>query len=116
VRGEERWLGIRILVAFEDVYRVYREVIAAGIQVLRPQVETRSIGLDHLEGEIARLEPQVVICSRDKPASLPLEIAWIKIPIDSVPHSKLTLESLLMVIDEFQETRSTGKIAAQSGL
>jgi hypothetical protein len=92
-------VSIRVLVAFEDVYRAYREVIAAGIQVLRPRFEVTSTGLEELEGEMARLDPQVVVCSRDKPASLPPEVAWVKVPIDSVPNSKLTLEALLTVID-----------------
>jgi hypothetical protein len=106
VRGEVRWLGIRILVAFEEVYRVYREVIAAGIAVMRPQLEVASAGLEDLEGEIARLDPQLVLCSRDKPASVPPEVAWIKVPIEAFPHTSglLTLEKLITLIDEFEET------------
>jgi hypothetical protein len=106
VRGEKWRLGIRILVAFEDVYRVYREVIASGIQVLRPQHEVASAGLEDLEGEIARLHPQLVVCSRDKPASISTEVAWIKVPIDAFPHTSglLTLEKLLTLIDRFEET------------
>jgi hypothetical protein len=105
VRGEERRLGIRILVAFEDVYRVYREVIASGIQVLRPQYEVASAGLEDLQGEIARLDPQLVVCNRDKPASISTEVAWIKVGIDDFPHTSelLTLEKLLTLIDKFDE-------------
>ena len=44
-------MGIRVLVAFEDLYRTYREVIAAAIQVLRPQVDVSTTGLDDLEAE-----------------------------------------------------------------
>jgi hypothetical protein len=109
------WLGIRVLVAFEDVYRLYREMIAAGVRVLRPQVEVTTTGLDELEGEVARLHPQVVVCSLDKPASLPPELAWVKVPIDAVPQSKLTLETLLEVIDESQETRVLGGAGANPG-
>ena len=106
MRGEEGQLGIRILVAFDDVYRAYREVIAAGIQLLRPQLEVASAGLEDLEGEIARLDPQLVVCSRDKPASISPEVAWIKAPIEAFPHTSelLTLEKLLTLIDDFEET------------
>jgi hypothetical protein len=93
-------VGIRILVAFEDVYRAYREVIAAGIQVLRPQLEVTSTNLAELEGEIARLDPQVVISSLDKPASLRNGVAWSKVSIDFAPQSEATLEALLALIDE----------------
>ncbi len=62
---------MRVLVAFDEVYHIYREVIAAGIQLLRPQVEVATTGLDELEQEVARLDPQVVVCSRDRPASVP---------------------------------------------
>ena len=60
-----RWLGIRVLVAFEDQYRAYREVIGAAIRVLRPQVDVTTTGLDDLEAEVARLDPLVVMCSQD---------------------------------------------------
>ena len=108
-------LSIRILVAFEDVYRIYREVIAAGVQVLRPEVEVTSTGLDELEEEVARLHPQVVVCSLDKPASLPPELTWVKVPIDAGPESKTTLETLIEVIDESQETRALGGAGATPG-
>jgi len=64
-------VAIRVLVAFDSAYRAYREVIGAAIRVLRPQVEVATTDLDDLEAEVARLDPQVVISSRDKPASPP---------------------------------------------
>lgn len=112
-------MGMRILVAFEDVYRAYREVIAAGVQVMRPQLEVASAGLEDLEGEIARLDPQLVVCSREKPASIPPEVAWIKAPIDAFPHTSelLTLEKLITLIDELEETyRAPGRTGAKPGL
>jgi hypothetical protein len=92
-------------VAFEDVYRIYREVIAASIRVLRPQIEVTTTGLlDNLEGEVAHLHPQVVVCSQDKPASLPPGLAWAKIPLAPVPQtSNVTLETLLGIIDGTEE-------------
>jgi hypothetical protein len=89
-------------------------VIAAGIQVLRPQVEVSTTSLNELEREITRLDPQVVICSRDKPASLPPGLTWAKVPIDPVPQtSNITLGTLLAVIDETEETRSHGGVGAE---
>jgi hypothetical protein len=98
-----------VLVAFEDVYRVYRDTIAAGIRLLRPEFEVMSTNLDELEREIARLDPQVVVCSQDEPASKYPELTWVKAPIETDPHSEvLTLEKLLAIIDESQETRALG--------
>jgi hypothetical protein len=102
---------MRVLVAFDEVYRVYREVIAAAIQLLRPQVEVTTTGLDQLEHEAARLDPQVVVCSIDKPASLPPRVAWIRVPFDPIPRtSEFTLAKLLAVIDRVQETSQPGQL------
>ena len=108
-------VSIRILVAFEDVYRAYREVIAAGIQVLRPQLEVTSTNLVELEGEIARLDPQVVISSLDKPASAPDGVAWAKVTIDFAPKSEVTLEALLTLIDKHPESKSPGGSPEEPG-
>jgi hypothetical protein len=101
-------VNIRVLVALEDEYRAYREVIAAGIQILRPNVEVTTATLEELEAEVARLDPQVVISSHDKPASVRAEVSWAKEPIDSVPRSNTTLEALLAVIDEHAGSKSAG--------
>jgi len=43
---------VRVLVAFEESYRSYRETIAAAIKVLRPQLEVGSVVLSGLEEEL----------------------------------------------------------------
>jgi hypothetical protein len=108
VAMQEEVVRIQVLVAFEGVYRAYREVLAAGIQVLRPQLEVTTTDLTNLEGEIARLDPQVVIASVGKPASVRDDVAWAKVSIDSAPQSEVTLEALLTLIDEHSESKSPG--------
>jgi hypothetical protein len=109
-----RWLGIRVLVAFEDQYRAYREVIGAAIQVLRPQVEVTTTGLDDLEADVARLDPQLVVCSQDSPASLPPVVTWARVPIELSPRSSdVTLETLLAVIDGVEKPSSPGALRAK---
>ena len=100
-------MGIRILVAFEDVYRAYREVIAAGIHIMRPQHEVASSGLEDLQGEIARLDPHLVVCTQDKPAGISPEVAWVKAPIETFPYTSdlLTLDKLLTFIDDLEVTK-----------
>jgi len=102
-----------VLVATEDEYRAYREVIAAGVQMLRPDTEVTAIGLDLLEGELARRDPEVVVCSRPgRPAEAEGRLAWVELPLDPTRPTKIslggrrsestnpTLETLLAVIDE----------------
>jgi len=88
-------------------------VIAGGIEALRPGTEVAAVGLDRLEGELARLDPEVVVCSR--PGSLAEaegRLAWIELSLDPTRPTKISLggrqseatnpalETLLAVIDE----------------
>jgi hypothetical protein len=109
-------VAIRVLVAFDNAYRAYREVIGAAIRVLRPQVEVTTTDLDDLEAEVARLDPQVVISSRDKPASLPPVVTWAKVPIEPGSQtSDVTLEMLLAVVDRVEKPSSPGSLRAKRG-
>lgn len=99
--------------AFEDGYDIYRDVIASVIETLRPHVEVTTARLETLEAELARLEPQMVICGRSETADPPNDrLAWVEIPMDPVRPAKIylggrtseshgpTLETLLKIIDE----------------
>ena len=57
---------MRVLVVFEDVRSMYREVIARAIRDLRPDLEVYSGASRELEHELASIDPHVVICSRPK--------------------------------------------------
>ena len=110
-----------MLVAIEDEYRAYREVIAAGIEALRPVTEVAAIGLDQLEGELARLDPEVVVCSRPDPAGWRVRPAWVELSLDTSRPTKIfgggrrseatdpTLETLLAVMDEAEGLLRTQK-------
>ena len=101
-----------MLVAIEDEYRAYREVIAAGTEMLRPETEVAAIGLDQLEGELARLDPEVVVCTRPQPAGSRVRVAWVELSLDPTRPTKISigrrrsestnpaLETLLAVIAE----------------
>ncbi len=99
--------------AFEDGYDIYRDVIASVVEVLRPQVEVTTASLKTLEEELARLEPQMVICGRSETADPPNDrLAWIELPMDPVQPAKIslggrtseshgpTLDTMLKIIDE----------------
>jgi ribosomal protein S7 len=102
-------------VAFEDQYRAYREVIAAAIQVLRPQLEVTTTGLDGLEAEVARRNPRVVISSQNRPASLRPGGTWVQVPLEVGPRTQVTLENLLEVIDGVDNPSSPGALKAKQG-
>jgi hypothetical protein len=103
-------LGIRVLVAFDDQYQTYREVIAAAIQVLRPQVEVSTTDLDDLEAQVARLNPRVVISSQNRPASLRPGGTWVQVPLEVGPRTEVTMENLLEAIDGVDYPSSPGAI------
>ena len=103
---------IRVLVAFEDDYHVYREMIAAVFRALRPGIEVKSITLEALERELERFDPEVVICNGHKEVESSTRLAWIELSVDPFKPSKIsvrgrhfertnpTVEELIEVIDE----------------
>jgi hypothetical protein len=113
-RSEARGADIRILVALEDDYRAYREVIAAGIRILRAHAEVETANLEALEEELERFDPQLVICSGHKQVESGGKPAWIELSLDPTQPTKIsiggrylersnpTVETLLEVIDELE--------------
>ena len=103
---------MRILVSFEDDYRSHRDVIAAGIRILRPHAEVETADADALEEERTRFEPEVVICSRPSAADSNDGLAWIELSLDPLRPSNIrvgnrrwestnpALEALLGIIDD----------------
>jgi hypothetical protein len=99
-------------VAFEDDYQVYREMTAAVLRALRPGIEVKSTTLEELERELARFDPEVVICTGHKEVESGTRLAWIELSVDPFLPTKIsvggrhfertnpTIEELLEIIDE----------------
>jgi hypothetical protein len=108
-----------MLVAFEEDYRAYRDVLAAAIRILRPQAEVENASLESLGERIEHFDPELVVCSRPNTVDPGGRIAWVELSIDPTRPSKVcvggrysestnpTLEVLLAVIDEVEELIQT---------
>ena len=120
LRPVGRDLRPRVLVAFEDEYRSYRETIARALESLRPRAEVAVTSLDALEDEIKLTAPHLVICSQPGPPSAArTTVAWVELPNDpwrpaSISMegscyrvSNLTLDDLLAAIDRTEELVQT---------
>ena len=76
--GKEDTLEVmRVLVANEPF--VYREVISAAFQELRPHVEVISVEPEHLDREFLRLVPHLVVCSRVTALVKRGAVAWVEL-------------------------------------
>jgi len=77
-------------VAFEDTYRAYREVLAAGLRMLHHyEVETSTI--EALEGEIVRFRPKVVICYGHEDVGRQDVFVWIELSVNLAEPTKVRL-------------------------
>lgn len=74
--------NLTVLVAFEDEYRAYRGAISTAVRDLRPLVRVEASGTDALHRELARFEPQVVICTRPEGPETADRVAWIELPLE----------------------------------
>lgn len=110
---------MRILIAFENEYRIYGETIARVIRELRPSIEVTVAEAGTLGEEVGRLLPELVISSRAKSLSLACKPAWIELSLEHGRPSRicvgggcsesqdLTLGELLSVVDEAQRLSGT---------
>ena len=105
----------RVLVAFGEEHRAYREVIVAGIRILRPQVEVATATPTEIEKEIESFDPQMVVCGASVPADPGAVPAWVELDLLPGRPAKirvggsrrtsvnLDLEGLLTIVDEAAE-------------
>ena len=124
----QRTPGMRVLVAFEDPRRLYRDVFVKAISDLRPTLTVRSASLEELERVLGRYDPHVVISSQPNGTHPAGSGAWVHIPTDDekADDDRLAeiclegkrwksdgprLSELLEVIDETQERLREGSLS-----
>ncbi len=101
---------MRVLVAFEDRRRLYRDTIARAVGELRPALDVRSVALGELERELVRFDPHVVVCSRPNGEHPGGRGAWVEIPTDDQARDD---ERLAQVCLDGEQWRTDGPPLAE---
>lgn len=101
-----------MLVLVSIVPNAYKQAIGSAIRDLRPHLEVRIIEPEHLEAEVARLHPEVVIGGFPEISTAGARFAWAEFRPYDEPAARVrvgarrwelrnvSLDDLLIVIDE----------------
>ena len=109
---------MRVLLSFEEKYRVYGQAMAAAIRQFRPGVEVAVVDGRDLEEEAERFDPQLVITSPPVPEN-PVDDRLARIELSPEPDqpsrfrvgdrhwesTNPTLGEILPVVDETKRLR-----------
>jgi hypothetical protein len=93
---------MRVLIAFEDDYRIYREMIAAAIELERPRVEVVTAEVNELETQARSFEPHLIICSGPRIENPIDALGWIQ--LSPFPHQP----SKIWIEDRYEEAVNPG--------
>src|SRR5215207_10960365 len=91
--SEERRIQIRVLVAFEDEYRVYGAAITGAVRRARPTAEivvSAEIGV--LEMEVRSFAPHLIISSLPAPTNWGEWFSWVRLSPDANRPSEICVE------------------------
>ena len=105
---------MRVLLAYEEEYRVYGEALANDIHTFRSHHEVALTNTQELEAQVERFDPQLVICTSPIPSSpvAPQLIASMELSPDPDQASRFrvgeqhwestnpTLGEILSVVDD----------------
>ena len=116
---------MRVLVAYEEAYRFYRDALARAIKDHRPRFAVLGADPRGLGAALESFEPHAVVCSRPS-VEYPSggKGAWVELPIEPTRSGdvciggdhegavNLELEEVLSVLDETEERLRRGALAA----
>jgi hypothetical protein len=123
VAARGRGCHMKVLVAYEESYRSYGQLITKAIREMRPGLEVHSAGIGALGEELGRFEPHVVICSRSSSDYPGGRAAWVEIPVEPARPSHVCLDGdheetvnpglakVLSVLDETEQRLRRGALA-----
>ncbi|MDQ3429250.1 MAG: hypothetical protein M3479_04815 [Actinomycetota bacterium] len=107
---------MRVLIAMEEDYRIYRAVMASGLHAMRPHLQVATAGPSEFVGRLESFDPQIVICGGRAFVRSEGPLVWMDLAFDTaiplqrpaqiwvgdrcreVPNPDL--DYLLLVIDE----------------
>lgn len=84
--------GVRVIVAYGDDHRSYREVIAVAIRESLPDAEAVACGLDSLAEEVQRLDPHVVVCEEPNVVDADRRPAWVELPVEPERPTRICID------------------------
>src|ERR687898_2176997 len=89
---EVRGVSMRVLVAYEETYRSYRDAIVRAIKDHRPHFVVLEATLRELKLALECLEPHAVVCSRPS-AEYPsgAKGAWVELPIEQTRRGEIRI-------------------------
>jgi hypothetical protein len=121
-------MSMRVLVAFEDIRSLYREILVRALLDSRPTLHMRSASLEELPGMLLDFEPHVVVCSEPNDVYPSGSGAWVQIPTDNPSEyyaqpaqlcldgehwltEGLYLSELIAIIDKAKERLDKGTLS-----
>ena len=116
---------MRVLIAVEEDYQLYRDVMAGSLKAMRPLLQVATAAPEDFEESLESFEPQVVICGGRNFARSEGPLVWMDLAFDSImPLQRPArfwvegrcrqipnpdLRDLLSVIDEVALARGSGR-------
>jgi hypothetical protein len=116
---------MRVLIAMEVNYQIYRDVMAGSLKAMRPRLEVDKVAPEEFEERLKSFKPHVVICGGQNFMRTDGPLVWIDLALDStVPLQRPAqfwvegrcreipnpdLQDLLSVIDEVAFARYSGR-------
>jgi hypothetical protein len=97
---------MRVLIAMQEEYRIYREAMAGSLRAMRPYLEVASADPTEFEERLESLKPQVVICGGRSFARRKWAIAWVDLAFDSV--ASLQRPARIWVDSRYREVLNPG--------
>jgi hypothetical protein len=88
-----------VILANEPRYE--REVLAAALCALRPGIDVVGLTPDRLDGALAALRPQLVVCSEATTAVRAHAPAWVLLYPDDAAHAVVCLDGIEAIVPGF---------------
>jgi hypothetical protein len=106
---------IKIIVTFEATFRAYQGALAAAINILRPDLEVKTVELVELGGMVDKFDPDMVIGSGFDEEDMRGVPGWVKLSLDPAASTRVsvcgdyseivnpTLDKLLFIIEKVEQ-------------